>query len=158
VETYLATALLANDAQAFEPDWQWLDYSDLVAAESARSGTFGHAVAARLGALRSRGAGSGAQNAVAAMAAALEEAGVASRRAGDVLVVDDIAGFAEFLREPAAKAVSSGHAAWLGSLLWLDENEIALEAVREGNAIAFRHAEHRKEFPADRLAAWIEQF
>ncbi|MFL9913104.1 response regulator [Paraburkholderia sp. RL17-337-BIB-A] len=157
VETYLAAAVLA-DVQSSEPDWQLLDYSDLVAAESCRGGTFGHMVAANLAELRNRRAGSSAGNAVAAMAETLEEAGIRVRREGDALIWDELAALAEFLGEATNKAVSTRHAVWLASLLWLDGNDFALDPVREGNAIAFLPTQRKTEFPADRLAAWIEQF
>ena len=157
VETYLAAAVLA-DVQNSEPDWLLLDYSDLVAAESYRGGTFGHMVAANLAELRHRGIESGAGGVLAAVAETLEHAGIRVRREGDALVWDELADLAEFLGEPANKAVSAQHSVWLASLLWLDGKNFALEPVREGNAIAFRPAQHKIEFPADRLAAWIEQF
>jgi two-component system probable response regulator PhcQ len=47
VETYLAGADLAGTHNV-EPDWQRMDYADLVRAESEDSGRFGHAVATRL--------------------------------------------------------------------------------------------------------------
>lgn len=157
VETYLAAAVLAN-VQSSEPDWLLLDYSDLVAAESSRGGTFGNMVAAKLAALRNRRAGSSAGDAVAAMAETLEEAGIRVRREADALVWDEPAALAEFLGEPADQAVSTRHAVWLASLLWLGVNDFALEPVREGNAVVFRPTQYRPEFPADRLATWIEQF
>lgn len=157
VETYLAAAALAN-AQSSEPDWLLLDYSDLVAAESDRSGIFGHKVAESLAALRNRQAGSGVGGAVSAVAGTLEEAGLKVRREGDALVWNELPALAEFLSEPANKAVSNQHALWLASLLWLDGNDFALEPVREGDAIAFRPAPRKTEFAADRLATWIEQF
>jgi two-component system probable response regulator PhcQ len=157
VETYLAAAVLA-DVQSAEPDWLLLDYSDLVAAESSRGGTFGHLVAKHLAALRNRQVGSGAGGAVSALAGTLEEAGLKLRREGDALIWDELAALTEFLGEPANNAVSNRHAVWLAGLLWLDGNDFALEPVREGNAIAFRPVQRRMEFPADRLATWIEQF
>ncbi|ASW02475.1 response regulator [Paraburkholderia aromaticivorans] len=157
VETYLAAAVLA-DVRNSEPDWLLLDYSDLVAAESSRAGAFGNMVAAKLAELRNRGAGSTAGDAVAAVAQSLNEAGIKVRREADALVWEELAALAEFLGEPVNQAVSTGHAAWLASLLWLDENGFALEPRREGDAVAFRPAQYRTEFPADRLAAWIEQF
>lgn len=157
VETYLAAAILA-DVQNSEPDWLLLDYSDLVAAESSRGGAFGNMVAAKLAELRNRRAGPGAGDAVAAMAQTLEEAGIKVRREADALVCDELAVLAEFLGNPASEAVSTRHAVWLASLLWLDTNDFALEPVREGNAIAFRTTQFRTVFPADRLATWIEQF
>ncbi|WP_144149270.1 response regulator [Paraburkholderia sp. BCC1884] len=157
VETYLAAAVLAN-VQSSEVDWLLMDYSDLVAAESSRAGTFGHTVTANLATLRNRHAGSNASNAVATLAETLEEAGIKVRREGDALVWNEPAELVEFLGEPANKAVSTRHAAWLASLLWLDGNNVALAPVREGSAIAFRPTQHGTEFPADRLATWIEQF
>src|SRR6202012_2667078 len=102
VETYLAAAVL-SDTPGSEPDWLLVDYSDLVAAESERSGIFGHKVAEKLAALRNRHAGSGVSGAVSAVAGTLEEAGVKVRREGDALVWDELPALAEFLTEPANK-------------------------------------------------------
>ncbi|QGZ65806.1 response regulator [Paraburkholderia acidisoli] len=157
VETYLAAAVLA-DVQGSEPDWLVLDYSDLVAAESARNGSFGHLIAENLAALRNRHVGSTVGNAVAAVADTLEAAGLKVRREGDGIVLEERTAFAEFLGEPASKAVSVQHAVWLASLLWLDGLDFALEPVRKGEAIALLPAQHKTEFPVDRLATWIEQF
>ncbi|MGF6773578.1 two-component system probable response regulator PhcQ [Paraburkholderia sp. GAS199] len=157
VEAYLAAAVLA-DVQTSEPDWLLLDYSDLVAAESHRGGNFGHAVATKFAELRSRRIDSGAAQAVPALADTLETAGIKLRRNGDALVWDEPALLAEFLGEPANNAVSTQHAAWLASLLWLDDNGLTLEAAREGDAITLRAVPGKTEFPADRLATWIEQF
>ncbi|KXU84912.1 hypothetical protein CI15_21715 [Paraburkholderia monticola] len=157
VETYLAAALLANVPNS-EPDWLLQDYSDLIAAESARSGAFGHTVAAHLATLRSRHGGMSASDALTALAGTLSEAGIGVRREGDGLMWDQPAALAEFLAEPGNNAVSSAHAAWLASLLWLDINDVALQPVREGNAIALRPVQRASEFAADRLATWIEQF
>ncbi|MFL9964933.1 response regulator [Paraburkholderia sediminicola] len=157
VETYLSAAVLA-DVQSAEPDWLLLDYSDLIAAESSRGGSFGNMVAAKLGELRNRRVGSSAGDVVAAIAETLEEVGIRVRREADALVWDEVAALAEFLGEPANQAVSTRHAVWLASLLWLDANDLALEPVREGDSVAFRPTQYRTEFPADRLATWIEQF
>ncbi|MGF6917342.1 response regulator [Paraburkholderia sp. 40] len=159
VETYLAAAVLA-DVPNSEPDWLLQDYSDLIAAESARSGAFGHTVAAHLATLRNRhgSASVTASDALTALAGAFSEAGINVRREGDGLVCDQPATLAEFLAEPGNNAVSSGHAVWLASLLWLDGNDVALQPASEGDAIAFRPAQRGSEFAADRLATWIEQF
>lgn len=157
VETYLAAAVLA-DVHTAEPDWLLLDYSDLVAAESSRGGAFGNTVAAKLAELRSRHAGSTAGDALAAVAQTLGEAGISVRREADALVWEELAVLAEFLGEPANQPVSDRHAAWLASLLWLDANEVALEPVREDQAVAFRPTQYKTDFSADRLATWIEQF
>jgi two-component system, probable response regulator PhcQ len=157
VETYLAAAVLADVASS-EPDWLLLDYSDLIAAESSRGGIFGHKVAQGLAALRNRQVSGGVGGAVSAVAGTLEEAGAKIRRDGDAFFWDDRPALTEFLGEPASKAVSDQHAAWLAGLLWLDGNDFALEAVRDGDAVAFRPAQRKTDFPADRLAMWIEQF
>ncbi|WP_322102412.1 response regulator [Paraburkholderia sp. J41] len=157
VETYLAAAVLA-DVHGTEPDWLVLDYSDLVAAESSRSGTFGHLVAENLAALRNRHVSATVGNAVASMADTLEAAGLAVRREGDGLVLEDRATFGEFLAEPASQSVSVPHAVWFAALLWLDSHDFALEPVRKGDAVAFLPTQHQTGFPADRLATWIEQF
>ncbi|WP_439683513.1 RESPONSE REGULATOR, CheY family belongs to the pheBSRQ operon that regulates phcA [Cupriavidus oxalaticus] len=154
VETYLVAVDLAGARNA-DPDWQRMDYADLVRAEAERSGTFGHAVATRLAALRSANAGRGAGDAAAVVAEALGEA---VRRDGDTLVWTAPATLAEFLSQPVGAAVSAPHAAWLASLLWLDEAGGALQFSRDGDVIVCRAGPRSESFAADRLAAWIERF
>lgn len=151
VETYLSGTDLAG-AQNAEPDWQRLDYADLVGAESQRSGSFGHAVATALAKLR--GAGRPAGDAAAVLA---ETLGASVRRDGDVVTWISSATLNEFVSRPVAETVSAEHAGWLAVLLWLEEAGGALELVREGDAIAARAGSRRDSFASDRLAVWIEQ-
>lgn len=151
VETYLSGTYLAG-AQNAEPDWQRLDYADLVGAESQRSGSFGHAVAMTLSKLR--GAGRTAGDAAAVLA---ETLGASVRRDGDVVTWTSPTTLNEFVSAPVAEAVSAEHAGWLATLLWLEEAGGALQLVREGDAIAARAGTRTDAFASDRLAVWIEQ-
>lgn len=151
VETYLSGTYLAG-AQNAEPDWQRLDYADLVGAESQRSGSFGHAVAMTLAKLR--GAGRTAGDAAAVLA---ETLGASVRRDGDVVTWTSPTTLNEFVSAPVAEAVSAEHAGWLAVLLWLEEAGGALQLVREGDAIAARAGTRADAFASDRLAVWIEQ-
>lgn len=151
VETYLSGTYLAG-AQNAEPDWQRLDYADLVGAESQRSGSFGHAVALTLAKLR--GAGRTAGDAAAVLA---ETLGASVRRDGDVVTWTSPTTLNEFVSAPVAEAVSAEHAGWLAVLLWLEEAGGALQLVREGDAIAARAGTRADAFASDRLAVWIEQ-
>ncbi|MBV8270988.1 MAG: response regulator [Cupriavidus sp.] len=153
VDTYLSGASLAG-AQNTEPDWQRLDYSDLVGAESQRSGAFGHAVGTKLAELRARLAGRGAGDATAVLAELL---GTAVRRDGDVITWTAPGALSEFVAKPVAEAVSAEHAAWLAALLWLEEAGGALQLQREGDAITARIGTRAESFAKDRLAVWIEQ-
>jgi two-component system probable response regulator PhcQ len=153
LETYLSAAALAGvDNQ--EPDWLRMDYADLVGAESRRGGEFGHAVASQLDALRERAAGG--SDSLAAVAQAT--GGTLLHHQGVELVAENPAALSEFLAGPVGEPVSATHAAWLASLLWLEENGGALQAVREGGAVLLRATGRSAGFPADRLAVWIEQF
>lgn len=154
VETYLAGTSLAGARNA-EPDWQRLDYADLVGAESQRSGTFGHAVGKRLAELRGRLAGKGAADAVAVLAETLGDGAV--RRDGDAVTWLSPAALGEFVGNPVGEAVSAGHADWLAVLLWIEEAGGALRLQREGDAISARAAVRTETFASDRLAVWIEQ-
>ncbi|WP_343655574.1 response regulator [Cupriavidus sp.] len=151
VETYLSGTYLAGAHNA-EPDWQRLDYADLVGAESQRSGSFGHAVSTSLTKLR--GAGRSAGDAAAVLA---ETLGASVRRDGDVITWTSPDTLNEFVSRPVAEAVSAEHAGWLAVLLWLEEAGGALHLVREGDAIAARAGTRADSFAADRLAVWIEQ-
>lgn len=155
VDTYLAAVDLVGARNA-DPDWQRMDYADLVRAEAERSGHFGHAVGTRLAALRSANAGKGAADAAAVIADALGSEVV--RRDGDTVVWTQPAALAEFLAQPVGSAVSAQHAAWLASLLWLEEAGGALKFVRDGDTIVCRAAPRSESFASDRLAAWIERF
>ena len=154
VETYLAGTSLAGARNA-EPDWQRLDYADLVGAESQRSGTFGHAVGTRLAELRGRLTGKGAADAVAVLAETLGDGAV--RRDGDTVTWLAPAALGEFVGNPVGEAVSAGHADWLAVLLWIEEAGGALRLQREGDAISARAGVRTETFASDRLAVWIEQ-
>ncbi|RZT41159.1 response regulator [Cupriavidus agavae] len=151
VETYLAGTSLVG-AQNPEPDWQRVDYADVVGAESQRSGTFGHAVGTKLAALRAAGRGAGDVAAVLA-----EALGASVRRDGDVITWTSPATLNEFVAKPVDEAVSAEHVGWLATLLWLEEAGGALQLVREGDAISARTGTRAESFSADRLAVWIEE-
>lgn len=155
VETYLAAVNLVGARNA-DPDWQRMDYADLVRAESERSGSFGHAVATRLAQMRSANAGKGAADAAAAIADALGSEVV--RRDGDTVIWTAPATLAEFLAQPVGAPVSTPHAAWLASLLWLEEAGGALQFACDGDTIVCRAGTRSESFASDRLAAWIERF
>lgn len=155
VETYLAAVDLAG-AGGVAPDWQRMDYADLVRAEAERSGSFGHAVGTRLAQLRAAHAGKGAADAAAVIADALGSEVV--RRDGDAVVWTAPAALAELLTQPVGSPVSGSHAGWLASLLWLEEAGGAVKLVRDGDTIVCRAAPRSDSFAADRLAAWIERF
>ncbi|MEN7528513.1 response regulator [Cupriavidus sp. DL-D2] len=150
VETYLSGTSLAGPKNA-EPDWQRMDYADVIGAESQRSGSFGHAVGLRLAALRAAGRGAGDVAAVLA-----EALGTSVRRDGDVITWTSPAALSEFVANPVGEAVSAEHAAWLATLLWLEEAGGALQLVREGDAISARTGTRTESFASDRLAVWIE--
>lgn len=154
VDTYLAGTSLAGARNA-EPDWQRLDYADLVGAESQRSGTFGHAVGKRLAELRGRLVGKGAADAVAVLAETLGDGAV--RRDGDAVTWLAPAALGEFVGNPVGEVVSAGHADWLAVLLWIEEAGGALRLQREGDAISARAGVRTETFASDRLAVWIEQ-
>jgi len=151
VETYLSGAKLSG-AQNAEPDWQRLDYADLVGAESQRSGSFGNAVGSKLAQLRASG------RSAADVAAVLAEAlGASVRRDADAITWTSLSALNEFVSKPVGEAVSADHAAWLAVLLWLDEAGGALQLAREGESITARPGPRTESFASDRLAVWIEQ-
>ncbi|WGS51679.1 response regulator [Paraburkholderia sp. D15] len=154
METYLAGTELAGTRNA-EPDWQRMDYADLMRAESECSGSFGHALGTRLAELRTRYAGRGAAEAVQVFAEVL---GGSVRGDGDALVWNTPDTLSEFLTRPVGQAVSDEHAAWLAGLLWLEETGGALRFGREGEAIVCRAGARADGFAKDRLAVWIERF
>ncbi len=136
VETYLAGTSLAGARNA-EPDWQRLDYADLVGAESQRSGTFGHAVGKRLAELRGRLAGKGAADAVAVLAETLGDGAV--RRDGDAVTWLSPAALGEFVGNPVGEAVSAGHADWLAVLPPSGSRRLAAHCGCSAKAMRSRH-------------------
>ncbi|WP_321785241.1 response regulator [Paraburkholderia sp. J94] len=154
VETYLAGADLAGTGNV-QPDWQRMDYADLVRAESESSGRFGHAVATRLAQLRTQLAGRSAADAVQVVADALGER---VRGSGDALIWAAPDTLSEFLARPVGQSVSDAHAAWLACLLWIEEAGGALQFGRDADLLLCRAAPRADSFAADRLAVWIERF
>ncbi|WP_322049397.1 response regulator [Paraburkholderia sp. J67] len=154
VETWLAGADLAGTHNA-EPDWQRMDYADLVRVESECSGSFGHAVGTSLAQLRTQHAGRSAADALQVFTEAL---GATVRGGGDALIWTTPDTLSEFLTRPVGQAVSAGHATWLACLLWLEEAGGALQCMREGDTIVCRASTRTATFSADRLAVWIERF
>lgn len=153
VETYLKGTSLAKSPIA-KPDWQRLDYADVVSAESQRNGAFGYAVGAALGDLRSRFRGQSAEHAIAVLADVL---GNAVRHDGDVITWTSPAMLSEFIAMPVTEAVSAQHAAWLAALLWQEEAGGAFELQREGDTVSARIGTRAESFGSDRLAVWIDQ-
>jgi len=154
VETYLVGTQLAGTRNV-EPDWQRMDYADLVRVESEGSGSFGHAVGMRLAELRTRHAGRGAAD---AMQVFTEVLGATVSGNGDALTWTSPATLNEFLSRPVGQPVSAEHAGWLAGLLWLEEAGGALQFGRESDTIVCRAGARAASFAADRLAVWIERF
>lgn len=155
VETYLAAAHAAGVSPP-EPDWQLMDYSDLISAEASRSGEFAHAVRNQLTQIEQRYAGYRGQKAFDVL---LEQWGYKAKRASDTtIVLTSECNLAEFLETPSLTSVSDQHAGWLALLIWLDSVECPLQIAEEAGVVTCRPAPSAAPFSAERLAAWIEQF
>lgn len=152
VETYLAAAALAG-ARAPEPDWNRMDYADVVAVESRRSAAFAHAVSQELTRL---GPADTADAALGRVAGTM--GGAAMQAQGDALVCSAPALLAEYLAAPIGSAVSAEHTAWFAAVLWLDRCGVALQAMQEGDAVVLGRTATPGQYADDRLAAWVEQF
>lgn len=155
IEAYLAAAH-AVGVSSPEADWLLMDYSDLISAESSRSGKFGYAVRNHLARIEQRYAGYQCQDAFDVL---LEEwHGKAKRASATVIVLTGECNLAEFLETPTLSPVSVEHAGWLALLIWLDGVGCPLQIAVEGDIVTCSPALSPAPLSAERLAAWIEQF
>ncbi|MES1982777.1 MAG: response regulator [Pseudomonadota bacterium] len=152
-ENYLSAAVAVGVALA-EPDWQLMDYSDLVSAEAFRSGHFGYAVCSRLAEIRERYQHSKGEDALQLMPEIL---GGKAHISGETVVFSDERIFAEFLEMPSNAAVSSQHVSWLAFLIWLYGWGWSLQLTRQEIGMQCRLEKSVRPVTQPNLAAWIEQ-
>lgn len=154
-KTYLAAAAMAT-VIAPEPDWQVMDYSDLISAEATRTGEFAHAVTKKLEEMNTRFK----DIAQSEMLRLLGEMVGGKMLAGSdaTLTLPEPKLMAEYLETQSNAMVSAPHVAWLAFLLCLDDRDLALDLVHTGTSIQCRIVSRESPVSSDWLAAWIEHF
>jgi two-component system probable response regulator PhcQ len=155
IEAYLSAALEAG-LTAPEPDWLLMDFSDLVAAEAFRAGAFVCIVRDHLAAIEQRYPDALVETVIDMLAEL--PGGRAQRQSASALLMTVPGTLTEFLETPSAAAVSSEHAFWLASLLWLGRRGWSLRAERNEVGLQCQLAHVELPVTPTQLAAWIEQF
>ncbi len=154
VEAYLSAALTAG-VIAPEPDWLLMDYADLVASEAFRSTAFGADVRRQLDTLELAQPGRGVEQTIDLL---LPVFGAAMRDAGGTVLFLDSRLLTEFLEAPTGTPVSSTHAFWLASLLWLARRGWSMQVDASEQGLQGKVMQAEPALTPDHLAAWIEQF
>lgn len=154
VEAYLSAALTAGVTPP-EPDWLLMDYADLVSSESFRGTAFAAAVRQQLDTLEREHPGRGVEQAIDML---LPVFGAALQNQGGTALFLDGRLLTEFLETPTTTPVSSIHAFWLASLLWLARRGWSLQLSKTELGLQGKVVQAEPALTPDHLAAWIEQF
>ncbi|MEG2962075.1 MAG: response regulator [Janthinobacterium sp.] len=154
VEAYLSAALTAGVTPP-EPDWLLMDYADLVSSEAFRSTAFAAAVRQQLDTLEREHPGRGVEQAIDMLAPVF---GAALQNQGGTALFLDGRLLTEFLETPTTTPVSSIHAFWLASLLWLARRGWSLQLSKTELGLQGKVVQAEPALTPDHLAAWIEQF
>lgn len=155
LETYLAAAATAR-AKPHEPDWQTMDYADLVDAEARWSGGFGRDVGNRLADIRQAHAGWQAADGVGPLADVLE--GWAQAGEDGSIVFTQAVSLAEFLEASPDAPVSGPHVAWLALLIWLREKGCSLQLAQTDRGMQGRLEPAAAPLSSVHLADWVRRF
>lgn len=154
VEAYLSAALTAGVTPP-EPDWLLMDYADLVSSESFRGTAFAAAVRQQLDTLEREHPGRGVEQSIDML---LPVFGAALQNQGGTALFLDGRLLTEFLETPTTTPVSSIHAFWLASLLWLARRGWSLQLSKTELGLQGKVVQAEPALTPDHLAAWIEQF
>lgn len=156
VESYLAAALAAGVTPP-EPDWLLIDHADLTSAEAFRNAAFALAVCEHLDQIGQCCAGGRPEQVFTMLE---ENFGDACSVLGTTGVLfQHGADLAEFLESPSGDVISSQHAFWMATLLWLGRHGWMLHmAPGEGGGVLGRLGRGDTMLTPTQLAAWIEQF
>src|SRR5450830_61293 len=154
VEAYLSAALTAGVTPP-EPDWLLMDYADLVSSEAFRGTAFAAAVRQQLDTLEREHPGRGVEQAIDML---LPVFGAALQNQGGTALFLDGRLLTEFLETPTTTPVSSIHAFWLASLLWLARRGWSLQLSKTELGLQGKVVQAEPALTPDHLAAWIEQF
>ena len=154
VEAYLSAALTAGVTPP-EPDWLLMDYADLVSSEAFRGIAFAAAVRQQLDTLEREHPGRGVEQSIDML---LPVFGAALQNQGGTALFLDGRLLTEFLETPTTTPVSSIHAFWLASLLWLARRGWSLHLSKTELGLQGKVVQAEPALTPDHLAAWIEQF
>ena len=154
VEAYLSAALTAGVTPP-EPDWLLMDYADLVSSEAFRGTAFAAAVRQQLDTLEREHPGRGVEQSIDML---LPVFGAALQNQGGTALFLDGRLLTEFLETPTTTPVSSIHAFWLASLLWLARRGWSLQLSKTELGLQGKVVQAEPALTPDHLAAWIEQF
>ena len=154
VEAYLSAALTAGVTPP-EPDWLLMDYADLVSSEAFRGIAFAAAVRQQLDTLEREHPGRGVEQSIDML---LPVFGAALQNQGGTALFLDGRLLTEFLETPTTTPVSSIHAFWLASLLWLARRGWSLQLSKTELGLQGKVVQAEPALTPDHLAAWIEQF
>lgn len=154
LEPYLAAAAQAT-LSVEQPDWQRMDYCDLVAAEAERSASFGRAVRARLSLMEEKHPGVAPDPVVTMLSQAFGET-LGPCDGGCVFV--NQRQLAEYLETAVTRPVTEQHAAWVASLLWLARRGWSMQMEPSNEGLRARLVQGPKPMSAGQIAAWVEQF
>jgi two-component system probable response regulator PhcQ len=154
VEAYLSAALTAGVTPP-EPDWLLMDYADLVSSEAFRSTAFAATVRLQLDTLEREHPGRGVEQTIDML---LPVFGAALQQQGGTALFLDARLLTQFLESPTTMPVSSIHAFWLASLLWLARRGWSLQLSKTELGLQGKVVQAEPALTPDHLAAWIEQF
>lgn len=153
LENYLAAAAASGVKPVDQPDWQHMDYADLVSMEAFRTVNFVRTVQEYLAMLSSRWPAD-AKTPTLAPLGGIAGAQVQASGEAAFLPVDSV-NFSEFLESPASVEVSQQHAAWLACLVWLHNNGKSLSLTPAEGGLECQPAPAAPPITPKRLADWI---
>ena len=156
VESYLSTAAAAVGVDTPKPDWQQMDYSDVVSAEAYRSGQFGFAICNRLAEIKQHHHGWQFEDGLKLLSEVMSSDFQVSD--DGIIIFPDERIFAEFLETPSNAPVSPQHISWLAFLIWLHGKGGSLQLTKQETGMQCRLELGAKPISTGSLAAWIDQF
>ena len=153
---YLSAAV-AVGMRHVEPDWNVLDYTDLIALEAERSGGFGQATRTALQRLAQSAFANG--NPLTQLPALLGEGAVSvSLDEDDVVTLHDATLLTEFLEGAPECTPRPQAAGWLAFLLWIASHGATVQTSSTSGVTQCRLLREPAERQTDALATWLERF
>ncbi len=136
-----------------EPDWNMLDYADLIALEAERTGRFGQATRVALEKLHAAGVDAGGLT----LSHLHEVLGDAVEPAtGDAIVVCDTSVLTQFLDGGPQASICCEASGWLAFLIWAAQHGTTVQTACEDGKAQCRLVPAHAAGRAGNLAAWAE--